>query len=303
MSTSQGSPVKAIFFAFAANLGVAIIKSIAAFVTGSASMLAEAIHSFADTGNQVLLLIGLKRSQIPATADHPLGYGKASYFWSFMVAIILFSVGGLFSVYEGVHKLYSPEPLENLPVALVVLSLSFLLEGASLFGCVREINKMRGDRTIWQWLHQSRNAELIVVFGEDFAALFGLGLAFIFVLIAGMTGDGRFDALGSICIGVLLIVVAIFVSVRVKSLLLGRSADPDLIAAIKVVIAGDDDIIDVYNILTLQMGPKVMLAAKIRMRKGVEISAACEKINMLEVRLKEQFPEIGWSFVEPDVAD
>lgn len=162
---------------------------------------------------------------------------------------------------------------------------------------------MRGDRTIWQWLHQSRNAELIVVFGEDFAALFGLGLAFIFVLIAGMTGDGRFDALGSICIGVLLIVVAIFVSVRVKSLLLGRSADPDLVAAIKVVIAGDDDIIEVYNVLTLQMGPQVMLAAKIRMRKGVEISAACEKINRLEVRLKKQFPEIGWSFVEPDIAD
>lgn len=303
MSASQGSPVKAIFFAFAANLGVAIIKSIAAFVTGSTSMLAEAIHSFADTGNQVLLLIGLKRSQIPATADHPLGYGKASYFWSFMVAIILFSVGGLFSVYEGVHKLSSPAPVENLSVALVVLALSFLIEGASLFGCVREINKMRGDRTLWQWLHQSRNAELIVVFGEDSAALLGLGLAFVFVLIAGVTGDGRFDALGSISIGVLLIVVAIFVSVRVKSLLLGRSADPDLVAAIEVVIAGDDDIIEVYNILTLQMGPRVMLAAKIRMRKGVEISAACEKINMLEVRLKEQFPEIGWCFVEPDVAD
>lgn len=129
MSASQGSPVKAIFFAFAANLGVAIIKSIAAFVTGSTSMLAEAIHSFADTGNQLLLLIGLKRSKLPATADHPLGYGKASYFWSFMVAIILFSVGGLFSVYEGVHKLHSPEPVENLSVALMVLAISFLLEG------------------------------------------------------------------------------------------------------------------------------------------------------------------------------
>ena len=303
MSSSHGSPVKAIFFAFGANLSVAIIKSIAAFVTGSSSMLAEAIHSFADTGNQVLLLIGLKRSKLPANNEHPLGYGKASYFWSFLVAIILFSVGGLFSVYEGWHKLHSPEPVENLSVALVVLALSFLLEGVSLYGCVREINKMRGDQTLWQWLHRSRNAELIVVFGEDFAALIGLGLAFVFVLTAGITGDGRFDAYGSICIGVLLIVVAVFVSIRVKALLLGRSADPDLVAAIEEVIAEDDAILEVYNVLTLQMGPQVMLAAKIRMRKGLEISAACEKINRLEVRLKEKFPEIGWCFVEPDVAD
>jgi cation diffusion facilitator family transporter len=303
MSSGQGSPVKAIFFAFGANLCVAIIKSIAAFMTGSSSMLAESIHSFADTGNQVLLLIGLKRSKLPATAEHPLGYGKASYFWSFMVAIILFSVGGLFSVYEGWHKLHSPEPVENLSVALVVLALSFLLEGVSLFGCVREINKMRGDQTLWQWLHRSRNAELIVVFGEDFAALIGLGLAFVFVLTAGMTGDGRFDAYGSICIGVLLIVVAIFVSIRVKALLIGRSADPDLVAAIEEVIAEDDDILKVYNVLTLQMGPQVMLAAKIRMREGLEITAACKKINRLEVLLKERFPEIGWCFVEPDVAD
>lgn len=303
MSVGHGSPVKAIFFAFGANLSVAIIKSIAAYVTSSSSMLAEAIHSFADTGNQVLLLVGLKRSKIPADAEHPLGYGKASYFWSFMVAIILFSVGGLFSVYEGWHKLHAPQPVENLSVALIVLALSFLLEGVSLFGCVREINKMRGDLTLWQWLHRSRNAELIVVFGEDFAALIGLGLAFGFVLTAGITGDGRFDAYGSICIGVLLIIVAVFVSIRVKALLLGRSADPDLVAAIEEAIAGDADIQKVYNVITLQMGPQVMLAAKIRIREGLEITAACEKINRLEVLLKERFPEIGWSFIEPDVND
>ena len=303
MSTGHGSPIKAIYFAFGANLGVAIIKSIAAFFTGSSSMLAEAIHSFADTGNQVLLLIGLKRSKIPANVEHPLCYGKASYFWSFMVAIILFSVGGLFSVYEGWHKLHDPQPVENLMVALVVLAISFLLEGVSLFGCVREINKMRGDKTLWQWLHQSRNAELIVVFGEDFAALIGLGLAFVFVTIAGTTGDGRFDAYGSICIGVLLIIVAVFVSIRVKALLLGRSADPELVAAIEDAIADDSDIREVYNVITLQMGPQVMLAAKIRMRDGLTINSACEKINRLEVQLKERFPEIGWCFVEPDVTD
>jgi cation diffusion facilitator family transporter len=303
MSAGHGSPVKAIYFAFGANLGVAIIKSIAAFITGSSSMLAEAIHSFADTGNQVLLLVGLKRSKIPADSEHPLGYGKASYFWSFMVAIILFSVGGLFSIYEGWHKLHDPQPVENLSIALVVLVISFLLEGVSLFGCVREINKMRGDKTLWQWLHQSRNAELIVVFGEDFAALIGLALAFVFVAIAGATGDGRFDAYGSICIGVLLVIVAVFVSLRVKSLLLGRSADPDLVAAIEEEISDDVDIREVYNVITLQMGPQLMLAAKIRMNEGLDITSACEKINRLEVRLKERFPEIGWCFVEPDVSD
>lgn len=303
MSSGHGSPAKAIYFAFGANFGVAIIKSVAAFITGSSSLLAEAIHSFADTGNQVLLLIGLKRSRLPATTEHPLGYGKASYFWSFMVAIILFSVGGLFSVYEGWHKLHSPAPVENLSVALIVLLLSILLEGISLYGCVREVNKMRGGLSIWQWLHRSRNAELVVVFGEDSAALLGLGLAFAFVLTAGITGDGTYDAYGSICIGLLLIVVAVFVSLRVKSLLLGRSADPDLVEAIEEAIAGDDDIHEVYNVLTLQMGPQVMLAAKIRMREGLEITAACKKINRLEVRLKERFPEIGWCFVEPDVAD
>ncbi len=303
MTVGHGSPVKAIFFAFGANLGVAIIKTIAAYVTSSSSMLAEAIHSYADTGNQVLLLIGLKRSEIPADAEHPLGHGKASYFWSFIVAIILFSVGGLFSIYEGWHKLSAPEPIENLSVALIVLAIAFLLEGVSLFGCVREINKMRGDRTLWQWLRRSRNAELIVVFGEDSAALIGLGLAFVFVFIAGVTGDGRYDAYGSICIGVLLVTVAIFVSIRIKSLLLGSSADPDLVAAIEEAIAGDADIQEVYNVITLQMGAKVMLAAKIRLRAGLEISVACAKINRLEVRIKERFPEIGWCFVEPDVTD
>ena len=303
MSAVHGSPVKAIFFAFGANLGIAIIKSAAAYVTGSSSMLAEAIHSFADTGNQLLLLLGLKRSKIPADVEHPLGYGKASYFWSFMVAIMLFSVGGMFSVYEGWHKLQTPEPVENFTIALVVLGISILLEGGSLYGCLLEINKIRRGRTLWQWLHQSRNAELIVVFGEDFAALIGLGLAFVFVSIAGVTGDGRFDAYGSICIGMLLIVVAIFVSIRVKSLLLGRSADPDLVAAIEEAIAEDDDILKVYRVLTLQMGPQVMLAAKIHLREGLEISEACRKINRLEVRITQLFPEIGWCFIEPDVTD
>jgi divalent metal cation (Fe/Co/Zn/Cd) transporter len=220
-----------------------------------------------------------------------------------MVAIMLFSVGGLFSVYEGYHKLHSPEPVAHLWLALGVLAVSIGLEGLSMAGCLREINKVRNGRSLWRWINQSRSSELIVVFGEDLAALLGLVLAFCFLLIAGLTGDPRFDAAGSICIGVLLIVVAVFLSIRVKSLLIGRSADPDLVAAIEEAINGDDDIREVFHVITLQMGAKVMLAAKIRLREGLAVEAACEKINALETRIKERYPEIGWCFMEPDVRD
>ena len=298
-----GSPVKAVLYAFGANFGIAIAKTVAFVYTGSSSMLAEAIHSFADTGNQLLLLLGLHRSKRAPDAEHPLGYGKASYFWSFIVAILLFSVGGLFSLYEGWHKLHTGEPISQVWVALLVLGVSIVLEGFSMRGCVVEINKMRGDRTLWQWLYQSRNAELVVVFGEDLAALLGLVIAFGFVGVAGVTGDPFYDALGSMCIGGLLVVVAVFVGIRVQALLLGRSADPDLVAAISDCIGADQDIDEVFSVITLQMGAKVVLAAKIRMRPELTVTGACRKINTLEKHLKDRFPEIGWCFVEPDLMD
>ena len=298
-----GSVVKAVLYAFCANLGIAIAKTVAFFYTGSSSMLAESIHSFADTGNQVLLLLGLNRSKRPADREHPLGYGKASYFWSFIVAILLFSVGGLFSLYEGWHRLNSEEPLNQVWVALTVLGVSIILEGVSMRGCLIEINKMRGQRTLWQWLYQSRNAELVVVFGEDLAALVGLVIAFCFVALAALTGNPFYDALGSMCIGALLIVVATFVGARVQVLLLGRSADPDVVEAIAALIDADEDVREVFNVITLQMGAKVMLAAKIGMRHDLTVTVACRKINALEKNLKDQFPEIGWCFIEPDYVD
>jgi cation diffusion facilitator family transporter len=303
MSTGHANPLKAILFAFAANLSIAVAKTVAAVFSGSSSMMAEAIHSFADTANQLLLLLGLRRAARPADIEHPLGYGKVTYFWSFMVAILLFSVGGLFSVYEGYHKLHSPEPVEHLWLALGVLAVSIVLEGFSMAGCLREVNKSRGRRSLWQWINECRSSELIVVFGEDFAALIGLILAFCFLIIAGVTGNARFDAAGSICIGVLLIVVAVFVSIRVKSLLIGRSADPELVAAIEEAISGDGDILEVFHVITLQMGPKVMLAAKLRLRAGISSDQACERINALEARIRQRFPEIGWCFMEPDLRD
>jgi cation diffusion facilitator family transporter len=297
------SSSKAILYAFVANLGIAIAKTWAALYTGSGSMLAEAIHSYADSGNQVLLFVGLKQSQRPADADHPLGYGKLTYFWSFIVAVMLFSLGGLFSIYEGVHKLQHPEPLNQVWVAIVVLVLAVVLESTAMFGVLTEIKKLRAKKSLRQWLKTTRNAELVVVLGEDFAALTGLSFALVFLMLAAVTGDPKYDAIGSICIGVVLIVVSVFVAIRIRDLLIGKSAEPDLQAEVNALIEAEPMIEEVFNIITFQMGPQVMLAAKIKIRSDLTINEAIIKINSLEKRLKEHRPEIGWCFIEPDLHD
>ena len=302
-SSQQESTARAILYAFLANLGIAISKSWAASVTGSGSMLAEAIHSYADSGNQVLLYLGLRQGRRPPDEDHPLGYGKLSYFWSFIVAMLLFSVGGLFSIYEGLHKFSHPEPLNKIWIALAVLAIALVLEGFSLFGCLREVAHIRGERPFREWLKHTRNSALVVVFGEDVAALIGLGLAFVFLSIAAVTGNPVFDAIGSMCIGVVLIIISGFLSVRVKSLLVGRSADPILREVIDRIIAEDDAVEELLNTITLQFGPDTMLAAKIRMRPGADLSEAVRCINSLERRLKQQVPQIKWCFIEPDETD
>jgi cation diffusion facilitator family transporter len=303
MSGHEGSSTRAILYAFFANLGIALAKTGAAAYTKSGSMLAEAIHSYADCGNQVLLYFGLKQSERPANVEHPMGYGKISYFWSFIVAILLFSLGGLFSIYEGVHKLQNPHELSKPWVGLVVLAFSIVLEIGSLAGALREINKLRGRRSMREWVDTTRNAELVVVLGEDLAAICGLVLAFVFLGLATVTGNTTYDAVGSICIGVVLIIVSVFVATRIKSLIVGRSAEPEMRAAIAEVLSSDDNVVRVFNTLTLQFGPKVMLAAKVQMRPGTSIEQAVDDINALERRLKERVPQIGWCFVEPDDED
>jgi len=297
----QEASVKAILYAFLANFGIALAKTWGAWFTGSGSMLAEAIHSYADAGNQVLLYLGLVQSKKPADEEHPLGYGKLTYFWAFIVAIMLFSLGGLFSIYEGVHKLQEPQAINQAWVGLVILGIAIVLESASLMGALGEISKLRRGRTLRQWLRTTRNAELVVVLGEDIAALVGLVLAFGFLGLATYTNDPRFDAFGSICIGVVLIVVSIFVAVRIKGLLVGRSAEPALREEIDRLINADPDILELYNTITVQMGPQVMLAAKIRMRPDLTVNEAVEHINRLERTLKAAVPELGWCFIEPDL--
>jgi cation diffusion facilitator family transporter len=302
-STSHNSTARAILYAFLANLGIAIAKSWAAWLTGSGSMLAEAIHSYADTGNQVLLYLGLKQSQRPPDAEHPLGYGKLSYFWSFVVALILFSLGGLFSIYQGVHKLNNPEDLSHLWVAILVLVFAIFLEGASLLGCLREIKLIRGDRPFREWLKHTRSSALVVVLGEDIGAQIGLVMALGFLSLAAVTGNPVYDAMGSICIGGVLLVISMFIAWRVRSLLVGRSADPEIQELIETIIAEQDGIERVFNIITIQFGPDTMLAAKVKMQAGIDIESAVADINALERELKARIPQLAWCFIEPDVTD
>lgn len=302
-SSTHGSTARAILYAFLANAGIALAKTWAAWLTGSGTMLAEAIHSYADAGNQVLLFIGLRQSTRPPDSEHPLGYGKLSYFWSFIVAVLLFSMGGLFSIYEGIHKLQQPEVMSQVWVALLVLVFAMVLEGFSLFGCLREIRNVRASRSFRDWLKHTRSSELVVVLGEDIAALLGLVLAFAFVSMASLTNNPTYDALGSISIGVVLIIVSIFVATRVRSLLVGRSADPLIQEAIENIIGQEPDIEKVFNTITMQFGPDTMLAAKIKMRSGLDIDAAVDSINALERRLKDEIPNLQWCFIEPDVVD
>jgi cation diffusion facilitator family transporter len=302
-STTHSSTARAILYAFLANFGIALAKTWAAWLTGSGSMLAEAIHSYADTGNQVLLFLGLKQSQRPADAEHPLGYGKLSYFWSFVVALLLFSMGGVFSIYEGIHKLQHPEPLSQIWVAIVVLVLALILEGSSLFGALREIRKVRGVRPFREWLKHTRSSELVVVLGEDIGAQLGLILALGFLIMAAITGNPVYDAMGSICIGAVLLVISMFIASRVRSLLVGRSADPQRQETIDEIISGQEGIKRVFNTITMQFGPDTMLASKVEMHSGMSIEVAVQHINEMERELKERVPNLRWVFIEPDVAD
>ena len=294
---------KSILYALVANFAIAVAKTTGAIYTGSTSMLAEAIHSFADCGNQALLFWGLKEANRAPTKDHPLGYGKAIYFWSFIVALMLFSMGGLFSIYEGIHKLGSTEPVRNAWVAVSILSFGIVAESVSLWGAVREINKVRGTRSLWSWFRNSRQSELVVILGEDLAALGGLAIALSFIGLAMLTGNPVWDALGSIAIGALLLVVAALIGVQVKGLLIGQSADPEVLAQMKKHLSEAPEVIELYNLLTQQFGSEIMVAIKARMQpQGSEV-ALIEAINRVEVGFRLAFPQVAWLFFEPDVED
>lgn len=302
--SGKADSLKTVLLALGANFAIFVSKLAAAALTGSGSMLAEAVHSLADCGNQGLLLIGMRQARRAPSPEHPLGYGMVVYFWSFLVALLLFSVGGLFSFYEGVHKLEHPEPLHWPWLAVGVLGFGFVMESISMWGCMREVNKARGTKSLWRWFRQSRQSELIVVFGEDLAALLGLALALIAVLATLLTGNPMFDAIGSIAIGALLCVVAGFVARQVASLLIGQSAEHGLREAIAAFVAAQAEVDCVFNVITLQLGPEdVMVATKARMRGETSGRELIEAINRVEAAMKVRFPQIRWSFFEPDFDD
>lgn len=295
--------LKSILYALAANFAIFLAKLAAALFTGSGAMLAEAVHSLADTGNQGLLLLGLRRAKRPPSPDYPLGHGKEIYFWSFIVALILFSMGGLFSIYEGYHKLLHPEPLKTPLLALAVLVFSLGAETFSLWGCIREVNKERGGRSFVRWFRETRNSALLVVFGEDIAALLGLAFATVAVLLTMCTGNPLYDALGSMVIGVLLVVIALFIGLETKALLVGQGVDPQQKRAMIALLAARPEIEAVLNVLTLQLGDDVMVAVKARMRPTGSEQQLIAHINTCERALKTAFPQILHLFFEPDIID
>lgn len=301
--SGHANSLRAILLALGANFAIFLSKLVAALVTGSGAMLAEAVHSLADCGNQGLLLLGMRQADRPPSDDYPLGWGRAPYFWSFLVAMLLFSVGGMFSIYEGIHKLSHPEPLKWPWLAIGVLGFGVIAESVSMHGCLTEVNKARGERSLWQWFRETRSSELLVIFGEDLAALFGLAVALLAVLATMITGNLVYDAAGTIVIGVLLVVVAVAVANEVKALLIGQGVEPRQREAMLAFINARPEVDVVLNLITMQMGPDVMVAVKARMSPAPDQSTLIANINHVERAMKEQFPAIRWSFFEPDVAD
>ncbi|GJM05178.1 MAG: hypothetical protein DHS20C09_11690 [marine bacterium B5-7] len=216
---------------------------------------------------------------------------------------MLFSMGGLYSVYEGWHKLHEPGELNQIWIALVVLGFGIVLESFSLYGALKVVKEIRKDKSFKDWFKNTRNAELVVILGEDAAATIGLAVAFIFVSIAAVTGDPVYDALGSICIGVILLLISVFIGWRIQSLIVGRSAEPELRELIDSIIKKDDAIETLLNSITMHLGPEVMLAAKIKMKPGLSIEEVVKQINELEVEIQRQVPSVKWCFIEPDIKE
>jgi len=294
---------KAIIAAFFANLGIAIAKFVGFALTGAASMLAEAIHSVADSSNQGLLLLGGKRASRAASTEHPFGYGRERYFWSFVVALVLFSLGSLFALYEGVVKLRHPHELESAIVAVVILALAIVFETFSFRTAVIESNHVRGEASWWQFIRHSKSPELPVVLLEDLGALVGLVLALVGVGLAEFTGNPRWDAVGSVSIGLLLGVIAITLAVEMKSLLIGESASPEMQAKIRTAMEGDDSVQRVIHMRTQHLGPdELLVGAKLELDEHLGFAEVAAAVNRIEQSVRAACPQAQVIYLEPDVA-
>jgi cation diffusion facilitator family transporter len=300
MSASGGS--KAIIAALAANLGIAVTKFVAWGFSGSSSMLAEGVHSLADSGNQLLLLLGGRRSRKEADREHPFGYGRERYVYAFVVSIILFSVGGVFSLYEGVNKLQHPHPIEVWWLPILVLVIAIGLEGFSLRTAVHESRQHKGSLSWVQFVRRAKAPELPVVLLEDVAALIGLVLALIGVGLSVITGSGMWDAIGTLAIGALLIVVAIILGIETKSLLVGEGASDADLAAIEAAILGGGEVERIIHMKTLYLGPdELLVGAKLAVRGDARLADVAASIDVVESRIRAAVPAARVIYIEPDV--
>ena len=296
---------KAIVAALIANLSIAVAKFVGYAFTSSSSMLAEAIHSVADTANQALLLLGNRRAARDATAEHAFGFGRERYFWSFIVALVLFTLGGLFAIYEGLHKLSEgSHEVSNVQWAIGILVLGIFLEGYSFRTAVKESRPLKRQATWWEFIRHSRTPELPVVLLEDFGALTGLTLALAGISTAAITGDSRWDAYGTIAIGVLLVVIATVLVFEMKSLLIGESALAPMRKTIVEVIEGTEDVSGVLHMRTQHIGPdELLIAAKVQLRPGLDTAGVAAAINQAERRIREAVSIECMIYLEPDVFD
>lgn len=301
MSTEGGT--RAIIAALLANVGIAVTKFVAFLISGASSMLAESVHSLADSGNQVLLLVGGKRARRAATPEHPFGYGRERYVYAFMVAIILFSVGGVFAIYEGVHKIEHPEPLTRAWLPILVLAVAIVLESFSLRTALHESAPYRRDVSILTFVRRHKSPELPVIVLEDIAALAGLVLALLGVGLTVITGDGLWDGLGTIAIGVLLIAVALLLGFEVKSLLVGEGASPADARTIADAVTAGHEVDAIIHMKTLYLGPdELLVAVKVAVAPTESAREVATAIDAIEGRIREAVPVARVIYIEPDIA-
>jgi len=299
---NKKSSKSVIFVALFANLFISVMKLIVSVITRSTAMLAESIHSLADSFNQVFLLIGIKKGEKKANELHPFGFSGELYFWSFIVALVLFSAGALFSVYEGIHRLQHPMKVDKIEYAFIVLGLSFIAEGFAFLKANKSINLERKGEPIFCFLKKTKRSELLVVFLEDFAALIGLSVAIIALLLQHFTGILIFDGIASILIGVILAVVAFFLGNETRSLLIGESADPELIYKVNNIFSNEESIDRVIHLRSLQLGPEdILLAAKVEFDQRLNVNEISNFINAIEAEIRSEFPIIKKIYIEPDI--
>ncbi|HEY7096422.1 MAG TPA: cation diffusion facilitator family transporter [Terriglobales bacterium] len=296
------STKRVVYAAIAANVGIAISKYVAAAFTGSSAMLAEAFHSTVDSGNELLLLVGIKRSQKPADRLHPFGHGKEVYFWSLLVAILIFGIGGGFSTYEGIIRLANHEPASDPKWNYVVLAVAFVLEGYSWWVSLRELReKQEPDESLWRHIRRSKDPTVFTVFVEDTGALIGIAFAFLGILLTQITGNPAYDPVASIAIGILLATIALFLAAESRDLLIGETASPEQIEQVRGIITSEPGVDQVGELLTMQLGPdQVLLNVEIMFRRGLTVQELESTIDNLERRIRECEPSIRRIFIEAE---